>query len=297
MTPILKIAAWNANGLCQHAQEIKLFIQTFNLDILLVSNPHFTNRSYITIPNYNVRVYYTNQPDETAHGGTAVIIRHNIKHYVRAEYRYENTQATSIVIEDNTGETTITAIYCPPKHHNKYDDYDRFFKTLRNCFIAGEDYKARNNFWGARLTTTKVRQLHKVMETSNLKHLSTRQPTYWPSDPNKIPDLVDFLVTKGNDTKRFTVESCLDLPSDHTPILITTFTHIPGKSMKQSLYSKQTEWNCFRETLDELITLEIPIKTETDIEEAVENITKQFRKQHGKQHQTETNKTLKKNAQ
>ena len=245
--------------------------------MLLVSETHFTNRSYITIPNYNVRVYYTNQPDETAHGGTAVIIRENIKHYVRAEYRYENTEAPSIVIEDNTGETTVSAIYCPPKHHNKYDDYDRFFKTLRNCFIAGGDYNAKNNFWGSRLTT-KGRQLHTIMEKCNLKHLSTRQPAYWPSDPNKIPDLVDFLVTKGSDTKRFIVESCLDLTSDHTSILITTFTHIPGKSMKPSLYSKKTEWNCFRETLDELIALEIPLKTETDIEETVENITKAIQK-------------------
>jgi hypothetical protein len=100
----------------------------------------------------------------------------------------------------------------------------------------------------------------------NLKHFSTRQPTYWPSDPNKIPDLVDFCVTKGTDTKKFTGESCLELTSDHTPILISMFTHMPGKSKKPSLYSKNTDWNYFRETLYDLITLEIPIKTEIYIE-------------------------------
>jgi exonuclease III len=68
----LKIAAWNANGLSQHVQEIKLFLQTFNLDIPFVSEIHFINRSYITIPKCNM--YYTNHPDETAHGGTAVIV-------------------------------------------------------------------------------------------------------------------------------------------------------------------------------------------------------------------------------
>jgi uncharacterized protein (DUF2344 family) len=60
--------------------------------------------------------------------------------------------------------------------------------------------------------------------------------------------------------------------------LINLFTHVPGKSKKPSLYSKKTDWNCFRETLDELITLEIPLKTEIDIEEAVENITKAIQK-------------------
>jgi hypothetical protein len=43
--------------------------------------------------------------------------------------------------------------------------------------------------------------------------------------------------------------------------------------------------------------LEIPIKTEIDIEEAVENVTKAIQKQYGKKHQVETKKTLKKNAQ
>jgi hypothetical protein len=52
------------------------------------------------------------------------------------------------------------------------------------------------------------------------------------------------------------------------------FTHILGKSKKSSLYSNHTDWNCFRETIDEQITLEIPVKTEIGIEEAVESITK-----------------------
>jgi len=112
------------------------------------------------------------------------------------------------------------------------------------------------------------------MENKNLKHLSTRQPTYWQSDPNKIPELVDFCVTKGIDTIKFKVESCLDLTSDLTPILINMFTHIPRKSKKTSLYSKKADWNCFRGTLDEQITLEILLKTEINIEEEVENITK-----------------------
>ena len=54
-------------------------------------------------------MYYTNHPDETAHGCTAVIIRQNIKHYVRAENRHEKIQVTSIAIEDNTGETRVSA--------------------------------------------------------------------------------------------------------------------------------------------------------------------------------------------
>jgi exonuclease III len=208
MAQLLKIAVWNVNGLYRNAQGIQIFIHTFNLDILLVSETHFTNRNYITTPNYNI--YYTNHPEERVHGGIAVIIRQNIKHYVKSEYRHENIQATNIATEDKTGETTVSAIYCPRKHHNKYDDYDKFFKTLGNRFIAGGDCNAKNTLCESRLTTTKGRELQKVTK-KNLKHLSTRQPTYWPSYPNKIPDLVYFCVTKGSGTKSFITELCLDL--------------------------------------------------------------------------------------
>ena len=74
------------------------------------------------------------------------------------------------------------------------------------------------------------------------------------------------------------MESCLELMSDHTPILITIFTHVLGKPKKPSLHSKKkTDWNCFRETLDEHLTLTIPLKAEIDTE-AVENINKPVQK-------------------
>jgi hypothetical protein len=167
----------------------------------------------------------------------------------------------------------VSANFCTPKHNNKLDDYDKFFKPLGNSFIAGGDYNAKITFWGSRLTTTKGGVLHKVMKNNNLKNLSTRQPTYRPSNPDTISDLVVFCVTKGIGTKNFTLELCLDLASDPTQILINMFTPIPGTSKKRSLYSNKTDWNCFRETLGEQITLEIPLKTEIDIEESVENIT------------------------
>ena len=146
------------------------------------------------IPNYNI--YHTTHPDETAHGGTAVIIRQNIKHHARAEYKQNNVQATSISLEDNIGEITISAIYWPPKHKNKYEDYVHFFKTLGNRFLVGGDFNAKHTFWGSRHTNTKGMELFNVLQYNNIKYISTRQPTYWSSDPNKLPDLLDFCVTR-----------------------------------------------------------------------------------------------------
>lgn len=40
--------------------------------------------------------------------------------------------------------------------------------------------------------------------------------TYWPADLKKLPDFIDFAITKDIPQHLITAES--DLPSDHSPI-------------------------------------------------------------------------------
>ena len=140
MAQVLKLAVWNANGLCQHVQEVKTFLQIHNIDIMLISETHFTEKSFIKIPRYNI--YNTNHPDGKAHGGTALIVKNNVKHYETDKYVTEHLQATSIVVDISTGPLTISAIYCPPKHNNQQQHFEDFFLTLGNRFIAGGVYNA-----------------------------------------------------------------------------------------------------------------------------------------------------------
>ena len=104
-----KIAAWNANGLTKHQRELEIFLSTHDIDILLVSETHFTDRNYLRIRNYVV--YHTQHPDGRAHAGTAIILKKNIKHHELPKYELEHLQATSIYVEDWNGPLTISAIY------------------------------------------------------------------------------------------------------------------------------------------------------------------------------------------
>lgn len=97
----LKLGIWNANGLAQHAQELKIFLKNKNIDIMLISESHFTNCSHLQIHNY--KVYNTRHPDGTAHGGTAIIIKSKIKHHEGIKFDKDYLQATSIVVEDWVG--------------------------------------------------------------------------------------------------------------------------------------------------------------------------------------------------
>ena len=88
-TDTLKIADWNSNGLQERALETKTFLYNNNIDILLVSETHFTPKSYMKIPHYTI--YDTKHPSGKAHGGTAVIIRNDIKHHLHSQVSKEYT--------------------------------------------------------------------------------------------------------------------------------------------------------------------------------------------------------------
>lgn len=272
----LNFAVWNANGLCLHAQELKIFIKTHNLDIVLVSETHFTDRSYFNIPQFSI--YSTNFPDNTAHGGAAVIINNKIKHYELPEHKEEHLQAASVMVQSTRGDLAISAIYCPPKFSIKQAQFENFFQNLGNKFIAGGDYNAKHVAWGSRLITPRGRELLNTIKAGNMQYVSTGEPTYWPTDLNKIPDLLDFCITKGIAPSYMQARSCLDLSSDHTPILVTNSTQYQQNSKPPSLYNSKTNWEKFRYTLKDNLNFNVKLKNEKDIDEAIEHLTNQIQK-------------------
>ena len=75
----MRIALWNANGLAQHKFELELFLTQQQVDVMLISETHFTDKNYLKIHGYNF--YHTQHPSGKAHGGTGNIIKSSIKHY------------------------------------------------------------------------------------------------------------------------------------------------------------------------------------------------------------------------
>jgi hypothetical protein len=48
------IATWNANGIIQHKEELKIFLHDQLIDIMLISETHFTEKLFLKIPEYNL---------------------------------------------------------------------------------------------------------------------------------------------------------------------------------------------------------------------------------------------------
>jgi hypothetical protein len=59
--------------LIQHSEELRTFISLHNIDVMLISETHFKEKSYLKLLNYTV--YHIDHPVGTARGGTAIIVK------------------------------------------------------------------------------------------------------------------------------------------------------------------------------------------------------------------------------
>lgn len=209
-------------------------------------------------------------PDGKAHGGSAILIKDKIEHWATNSYCSEQIQATSIIITDNVGHLKITALYIPPKHNLKETDYSAFFKTLGHRFIAAGDYNAKHIKWGSRLITSKGRELLKSIELLQLGITSSGEPTYWPTDMNKKPDLVDFVVTKGIPGPKLRCYSCYDLSSDHSPVVVLLCCKATRQTKNCKLHTRKTNWSLFKELVENSLDCKIPLTTDEEVTQAVE---------------------------
>lgn len=272
----IKVLVWNANGLLNHQQELQLVLQTENIDVCLISETHFTKHSFIKFHGY--RVYHAIHPDNNAKGGSAVIIKENLQHYEEANYVTEKVQLTAVTLRTLRYPLIVAAIYSPPKHAISKEEYIDLFTELGNRFIVGGDYNAKNTHWGSRLTTTKGRELLKAVNEYGAITLSTGKPTYWPTDPNKIPDLIDFFITKNISQNYLKIDECHKLCSDHTAITLTLSENIIYKENNPSLTNKYTDWISFRQMLEETINLNVSLRTVKDIEKEVDQFNKDIQR-------------------
>lgn len=81
----------------------------------------------------------------------------------------------------------------PGSFHSPYLRCD-LFKQLGKRFILGGDFNSKHVMSGSRLTTKKGRELYKAIAETQALVASSRKPTYWPTDPTKRLDLIDFFV-------------------------------------------------------------------------------------------------------
>lgn len=260
----LKIMTWNANGLIRRKNELKVVLEVNNIDICLVSETHFTRDSYCKIGGY--KLYHALHPSNKARGGSAVIIKENFSHHEFAKIETEMFQICAIEVKMASYSTTLASIYIPPRHIVKEKIFEDVFGQLGNRFIIGGDFNAKNTYWGSRVTTERGRELYQYLSKQNCDPHTSGTPTYWPTDPTKLPDLIDFFITKNISANYLVVEDCHDLSSDHSPIILSLSDWVIQKPHRPVLANKHTNWDNFKVEVNQRVVLSTVLDTEEDID-------------------------------
>ncbi|KAL1129569.1 hypothetical protein AAG570_012514 [Ranatra chinensis] len=246
------------------------------IDVALLTETHFTNRSHFYIPDYVT--YRTDHPDCTAHGGTAVLVRRQLSQYALPALSSNSLQSTAVSILFFPFSISFAAVYCPPNQNLTEVQLTSLFHSLGPRFISGGDYNCKHLLWGCRLATPRGRILHRVITSQNYSFISPDSNTYWPSHINRLPDILDFFVTSGIRSVYSTAHVLHDLSSDHSPVLLTTSLVPIEIPRPPTLTPGPTNWESFQETLNSQIDLLITLKTPKEVDEATQNFTEAVQK-------------------
>lgn len=89
---VLKLLLWNANGIKQNEAKFLNLLQEKQIALALISETHCNTCTKLFFPGYII--YRTDDPDKTAHAGSAIIISSKIKHHLLPASAYYHRQLT-----------------------------------------------------------------------------------------------------------------------------------------------------------------------------------------------------------
>jgi D-alanyl-D-alanine carboxypeptidase len=110
-----------------------------------------------------------------------------------------------------------------------------------------------------------------TIHNNNYAIISTGTPTYWPTDKNKMPDLLDFFITNGISTNYISETASFNLTSNHSPIIATISTSVMLRKPKFRLHNSKTNWDLFKKLIELNIKLNTKLKEPADIENECKN--------------------------
>jgi len=126
--------------------EVEHLLQERNIDILLISETHFTSRSFFRIHGY--AVHCANNPDDRSRGGAAVIIKSSLDYHLSTTITEPHLQAVPINLITSFRRISFYAVYCPPGHRHSWpaEEFGRLFGSVGSRFVIGGGWNAHRSF-------------------------------------------------------------------------------------------------------------------------------------------------------
>ncbi len=279
---ILQICSWNACGIQNKLQELEIFLNRYNVDVLLINE---CRSKIFSIPGFHV--YTATNPTSQRKGGAATIIRHGISHTVVAPVEKDNLQICPILYNN----TILASIYCPPAKKWSTEAFTHIFNQMDEMchpqslrFILAGDWNAKSQWWGNARSCSRGKMLAEaILSKPRYNILATGGATHFPFNQKANPSAIDFAVYSGFLASHISITSANELTSDHVPILITVSTGMiplsppsPDQNSASPLPLPRGSQSirAFQKHLEKLIHLNTEICSGNDIEDCVDILLK-----------------------
>lgn len=252
----LRIVFWNANGVRHKQTELTYFLQNYKVDVLLLNETQLKPCHKLVLQNYNT---YRTDRLTTPGGGTAVLVKKHLKSYELPNTPSPDLETTGIVLKTGQTQLALIAAYLSPSRTLNKTDLITTLNTNMPTILAG-DLNAKHTDWNSKKNNTRGQKLRQIAQDENLRIIAPDEPTH-AHLPTNTTDVLDIALLK-NVTQNWTIETKIDLSSDHFPVFleleITTPSHLEQ--------IRFTNWESYTNSLP---TLHGTLTTPEDIEAAV----------------------------
>ncbi|GJQ88591.1 hypothetical protein Trydic_g19313, partial [Trypoxylus dichotomus] len=193
---------------------LRVFLAENDIDVALLSETLLKPSHKFSIPNY--AIYRTDRTTGPG-GGTAVLVKHNVKHHQVATRTIE-METTAVQIHTARGVVEIHSCYGPPGSVLSEADFRAVFGAGHPTILAG-DLNSKHKNWNSKTTNTRGRQLARIATKYGLTVEGPEDETHIHI-PTGSTDVLDIAVVK-NITTPYHLETINDLTSDHLPVVMT----------------------------------------------------------------------------
>jgi hypothetical protein len=239
----LQTAFFNARSLRTTRNELEVFADSHDLDVILV------NETFLRAddPDPKIRGFTLYRTDRTngAGGGTAIFIRRTLPYYPNALPALQNLEATAVTIETANGPLTLISCYHRPQDLLRENDITNILDTGASVIAAG-DFNSKHLTWGSRETNRNGRILFDLADATDFLIEAPPEPTYYDSRGYRA-DILDIALIK-NVPLQIRLHVSLALNSDHMPVLM----HIGDEAndANTNITIRTTNWPRFAEILE-----------------------------------------------
>jgi len=273
----LRVVTWNANSIYHKKDEFFDFLLENVIDIALINETHLKRDLSFSHPEF--KSYRLDREGQLSKGGVAILVRHNISHYLLPSYHTKILECIGVSINSTSGPIHFISAYRPGGRSTS-EDISKFrsdilnITSCRNSFFICGDLNARHSSWGCSRANQAGCALFNCSGDFAIHH----PPSYTriPFNRMQSPSTLDIVLSNGfHDIQNMSAP--VELSSDHLPVLFEVCSDIRRETPDYFVFNyKEADWNRFHQILESSINLEFSldrIEHTAQVDSMVENFT------------------------